>query len=70
MDSGDTKDVLNLPQDIQGFLDRLPRNVNDLPILLLRRTGDNDTHIDLQVRRDVVMQALQWLRLNNPYCSI
>lgn len=38
--------VLNLPQDIQGFLDCLPHNVNDLPILLLRRTGDNNIHID------------------------
>ena len=59
--------VLNLPQDIQGFLDTLPRNINDLPILFLRRNGHDNTHVDLQVRRNIVMLALQWLKLHNPY---
>ena len=27
--------VLNLPQDIQGFLNRLPRNIAQLPYLTL-----------------------------------
>ena len=49
--------VLNLPQDIKGFLDTLPRNINDLPILFLRRNGHDNTHVDLQVRRNVVMLA-------------
>ena len=53
--------VLNLPQDFQGFIHHLPQNINDLPFLLLCCNGDNSTHIDLQVRRHVVMQALQWL---------
>lgn len=59
--------VLNLPQDIQGFLDKLPCNVQDLPVLLLRRTGEDNTHTDLRVRRDKVLNALQWLQQNNPF---
>ena len=35
--------VVNLPQNIQGFLDTLPANVNDLPILIVRRQGSHDT---------------------------
>ena len=31
--------VLNLPQDIQGFLISLPANVSDLPILVIRKQG-------------------------------
>ena len=31
--------VLNLPQDIQSFLNRLPSCVSDLPILVVRRHG-------------------------------
>lgn len=63
--------VLNLPQDIQGFLDRLPCNVNDLPVLLLRRYGEDNTHTELRVRRSRILSALQWLQQNNPfYCNI
>ena len=61
--------VLNLPQDIQGFLDRLPCNVKELPVLLLRRNGEDNTHTDLCVRRDRVFTALQWLQSNNPFYS-
>ena len=59
--------VLNLPQDIEGFLDRLPCNVHELPVLLLRCSGDDNTHTDLRVRRDKVLAALQWLVANNPF---
>lgn len=51
--------VLNVSQDIQGFLNHLPANINDLPILLVRRSGSNDTHVDLRVRRDAVLSAIQ-----------
>ena len=30
-------------QDIQGFVDKLPPNVNDLPVLLIRRRGAGKT---------------------------
>lgn len=38
-----------------------------LPILRVRRTGQNNTHADLRVRRDRVLCALQWLQQNNPF---
>ena len=42
--------VLNLPQDIQSFLNRLPSRVSDLPILM-RRHGVDNSHRDFTVRR-------------------
>ena len=63
--------VLNLPQDIQGFLDWLPCNVHELPVLSLCHSGDDNTHTDLRVRHDKVLAALQWLVANNPlYANI
>ena len=57
--------ILNMPQDIQGFLDKLPCEVSQLPILVVRRYGTENTHADFRVRRAKVMQALQWLQQNN-----
>ena len=37
--------VLNLPQDIQGFLNTLPANVADLPILVIRKQGAGKLNI-------------------------
>lgn len=59
--------VLNMPQDVQNFLKRLPRSPSTLPIVVVRKPGANKTHIDLTVRRDVVLWALQWLQQNNPF---
>ena len=42
--------VLNLPQDIQSFLNGLPSRVADLPVLIVRRHGAEDTHRDFTVR--------------------
>ena len=58
--------VINFPQNIQGFLDKLPCNVDNLPILVVRRSGADNTHRDFKVRRDCVLGALQWLKLHNP----
>jgi hypothetical protein len=57
--------VVNLPQNVQGFLDTLPANVNDLPLLIVRRQGAHDTYADFKVRRDRVLSALLWLKENN-----
>ena len=35
--------VLNLPQDIQGFLNSLPANMSDLPILVMRKQGAGES---------------------------
>lgn len=58
--------VINFPQHIQGFLNKLLCSVNDLPILVVRRHGAENTHRDFKVRRDRVLAALQRLKLNNP----
>ena len=34
---------LNLPQDIQGFLNSLPANMSDLPILVMRKQGAGES---------------------------
>ena len=59
--------VLNMPQDVQGFLDRLPCEVSQLPVLVVRRHGTENTHADFRVRRGKVMEALQWLQQNNRF---
>lgn len=51
--------VLNMPQDVQGFLDRLPCEVSQLPVLVVHCHGTENTHTDLRVRRGKVMEALQ-----------
>ena len=58
--------VLNLPQDIQGFLYRLPRNIAHPPHLIIRRHGTDNTHRDCTVRRQKELQAIMWLQANKP----
>ena len=43
--------VLNLPQDIQSFLNRLPSHVAYMSVMVVRRHGADDTHRDFTVRR-------------------
>ena len=59
--------ILNLSQDIQTLLDTLPPSVTDLPILVLRQTGANDSYSNFTVRRQKVLDALLWLQRNNPF---
>ena len=59
--------VLNLPQDIQGFVDTLPSHVADIPVLLVRRHGMDNTHADFRVRRELILNALKWLQANNRF---
>ena len=59
--------VLNLPQNIQQFINKLPVRVNDLPVLTITRQGAANTHSNFRVRREKVLNALQWLKHNNKY---
>ena len=59
--------VLNLPQNIQQFINKLPLNVKDLPVLTITRQGATNTHHNFRVRRDKVLHALQWLKHNNKF---
>jgi hypothetical protein len=59
--------VLNLPQDIQSFLNRFPSRVADLPVLIVRIHGAEDTHRDFTVRRHKVLEVVLWLKTNNTF---
>ena len=59
--------ILNLPQDVTSFVNELPRCPATLDIVIVRREGTDQTHKDFQVRRAVVLTALQWLIANNMY---
>ena len=48
--------VLNLPQDVAGFINSLPRSPN---VVVVRKEGTVDTHKDFRVRRSSVLQALR-----------
>ena len=56
--------VVNLAQNIGGFVNSLPRPARDLPIIVVWRQGGKGTHKDLLVRRQRVFTALNWLRAN------
>ena len=61
--------VLNVPQDFNAFVTNLPRRVDQLKILVLKKQGANP---DLPptyftVNRQRVLDALAWLKNNNPY---
>ena len=62
--------VLNIPQDIAGFVNCLPHDVHTLPILHLCRTGQDNNHKDLFVRQQKVLSVLQWLQCNNPFYTM
>ena len=62
--------VINLPQDIAGFVTTLPRHANELDIIVVRKEGSSPSqHHDFRVRRSVVLSALQFLIANNKYFS-
>ena len=48
-------------------VDTLPRRVADIPILLVRCHGVDNTHADFRVCRARVLNALQWLQANNRF---
>ena len=51
----------------QGFLDSLPSYVSDLPFLVVRRMGQDNSHRDFKVRRTRLSacDALVWLTTSN-----
>ena len=59
--------VLNLPHDVPGFINSLPRSPANLDVVVVRKEGAVDTHKDFRVRRSSVLQALRWLVDNNLY---
>ena len=61
--------VVNLAQNFGDFVKRLPRAAKDLPIVIVRRLGGEDTRKDTLVRRQRVLDAIVWLQANISFCS-
>ena len=59
--------VINLPQDVASFANRLPRAPHELDVIIVRKEGAMNSHRDFHVRKSVVLNALQWLITNNIY---
>ena len=57
---------INLPQDVKELADFLPRYPKDIPIIVVKMKGRNDTFKDVTVRKQQVENALNWLIRNNP----
>ncbi|KAL1725167.1 hypothetical protein EV714DRAFT_221876, partial [Schizophyllum commune] len=51
--------IVNFPQDISELADRLPRLPKDIPMIVIRRHGDDlSQHVDFLFRREKVWEAL------------
>ena len=61
--------VVNIEQNIGGFINCLPRPARGLPIIVVRRQGGEGTHKALFVRQQRVFTASNWLRANNAFYS-
>ena len=58
--------VINLPQDITSFANKLPHTAAELDVVVIHKEGAVGHH-DFHVRRSVVLHAMQWLTVNNMY---
>lgn len=58
--------IINLPQDISTFVDRLPWHLNGLDVIVVKEQNSSESHNDFQVRSKVV-SGLQWVVANNIY---
>ena len=59
--------VLNLPQNIEEFITKLPLPVASLPILIVKCRGAENTTAEFRVRRQKVHDALSRLKQNNKF---
>ena len=59
--------VLNLPQNVQSVLTRLPRTKSNLGMVVVRQTRTSGKVNNFRVRRQRVLEALVNLKRNNKY---
>ncbi|XP_034255201.1 uncharacterized protein LOC117653547 isoform X2 [Thrips palmi] len=59
--------IINYPQDVKTFAEKLPHKVTDLSCVLTIRASKGLKPVDFQVRAKVVRNALLWLKDNNFY---
>ena len=50
-------------QDVQGFIDKLPRRPQDLPFIVMKAPNQN---VDLRANRFKILNALEFLKQHNP----
>ena len=58
---------INLPQNVKELACSLPKYPKDLPVIIVKMRGRDDTFKDVTVRKQKVHNALQWLIANNPH---
>jgi len=56
--------VLNLPQNIQQFLKKLPAPIASLSILIIKRVGAENTTAEFRVRRQKALSERSWIKHN------
>ena len=58
---------INLHQDVHSFSRSLSRLPSELGVIIVRKEGTNQSHLDFHIRRSVVYRALQWPVTHNKY---
>ena len=58
---------INFYQDVHDFVTKLPPRPQDLPFLYLKNPRESVTDKYFRVRRVKIVEALQYLKLHNPY---
>lgn len=59
--------MINLPQNLHQFINKLPVKVSDIPVLNITRQGAANTYHNFRVRHEKVLNALLWLKHNNKF---
>ena len=60
---------INLPQDVKELASSLPRYPKDLPLIVVKMKGKENSIKSVSVRKGKVHAALLWLISNNPHYS-
>lgn len=57
---------ITLPHNVQNIASILPHTTDDIPVVVFTAKGLNNTEAHFRVRRMRVLNALHWLKNNNP----
>ena len=57
--------AISINVDHQEFVSQLPKAMNNLGFIVVKRRGDNPQLKDLRIRKKVVMNALHYLKKEN-----
>ncbi len=58
--------VANFAQDIMPLCNALPRLTKSLPLLIIKKTGQNNENKDFVVNREKITELLRFFSKNNP----